>query len=419
MKIAIIGSGISGNVVAHHLYREHDITLFERTDYVGGHTHTHDIEFSGERHQIDTGFIVFNDWTYPNFVQLLNELGVESQATEMSFSVRNHSSGLEYNGSNLDTLFAQRKNLLRPAFYKMIAEIVRFSREAPKLLETSSEISLGDYLFDQGYGAQFIGDYLVPMGAAIWSTDPSRMLSFPAQFFVRFFHNHGMLSIDERPVWRVVTGGSRQYVDRLVSPFRDRIKLGSAVEWVQRWSERVLVKCRGEEAERFDHVFIACHADQALKILADPSEQERKVLGAFSYQSNEAVLHTDISLLPVARKAWAAWNYQVGPKSSSAGTSGATLTYNMNILQNLKSDHTFCVSLNRSEDIDPAKILKRVNYEHPLYTRASIAAQRAHSSISGVNQSHFCGAYWGYGFHEDGVKSSLDALRGFERQINA
>ena len=295
MKIAIIGSGIAGNVVAHHLHRDHDITVFESASHIGGHTHTHPIAFDGECHEIDTGFIVFNDWTYPNFISLLDELGVDSQPSAMSFSVRNEHSGLEYNGASLNSLFAQRRNLLRPSFHCMIREILRFNREAPALLESGMEISLGEYLADRCYSQSFINDYLVPMGAAIWSTDPARMLTFPACFFVRFFHNHGMLSVDKRPQWRAIRGGSARYVEKLVAPFRNCIRLNTPVEIVRRMPDRVMIKARGAEAERFDQVFLACHADQALTLLADATSVEREVVGAISYQENEAVLHTDTS----------------------------------------------------------------------------------------------------------------------------
>ena len=405
MKIAIIGSGISGNVVAHHLHREHDITVFEAAGHVGGHTHTHSIRLDGESHEIDTGFIVFNDRTYPNFIALLAELGVESQPSAMSFSVRNEHSGLEYNGTSLNSLFAQRRNLLRPSFHRMLRDILRFNREALALLDSAMEIALGDYLAQRRYSREFVRDYLIPMGAAIWSTDPARMLSFPARFFVRFFHNHGMLTVNDRPQWRAIRGGSARYVEKLVAPFRGRIRLNATVDAVRRLPDRVMVKARWAEPAYFDQVFLACHADQALRMLADASPLEHEVVGAFGYKKNEAVLHTDSALLPRARRAWAAWNYHVAPAQSAA-----TLTYNMNILQNLKSRHTFCVTLNRTADIAPGRIIQRLSYEHPLYTPAAVAAQQRQHEVNGVNRTYFCGAYWRYGFHEDGVVSALQAV---------
>ncbi len=413
MKIAIIGSGIAGNVAAYHLHRAHDITVFEAAGHIGGHTHTHSVEVGGERHEIDTGFIVFNDWTYPNFVTLLDELGVTSQASAMSFSVKNEASGLEYNGTTLNTLFAQRRNLLRPSFHRMIRDILRFNREAPKLLDGGAEISLGDYLAQQGYTREFIGDYLVPMGAAIWSTDPVRMLAFPARYFVRFFHNHGMLSVRERPQWRSIRGGSARYVDKLVAPFRGRIRLNTRVEIVRRLPDRVLVKACGFETERYDQVFFACHSDQALRLLVDATPLEREILGAIAYQENEVVMHTDTSLLPRARRAWAAWNYHVLREPGER----VALTYNMNILQNLESRQTFCVTLNRTGMIAPGKIIKRLVYHHPLFTPAGVVAQRRQQELNGANRSYFCGAYWRFGFHEDGVVSALKALRHFDAAI--
>ncbi len=417
MKIAIIGSGIAGNVAAHHLHRGHDITLYESDAHIGGHTHTHRIEFDGEQHEIDTGFIVFNDWTYPNFIALLNELGVESQPSAMSFSVRNEQSGLEYNGTTLNTLFAQRRNLLRPAFHRMIRDILRFNQEATQLIDFKQEIILGNFLAQGRYSPQFINDYLIPMGAAIWSTDPARMLAFPARFFVQFFHNHGMLSVDQRPQWRAIRGGSARYVEKLVAPFRHRIRLNTPVQSVRRMSDRVMVKARGLDAERYDQVFLACHSDQALRLLADATPLEREVLGAIPYQENEAVLHTDTSLLPRTRRAWAAWNYHV----VQAGQPRATLTYNMNILQSLSSvsRNTYCVTLNHTENIAPDRILKRLTYHHPLYTPEGVAAQQRQHEVNGVNRTYFCGAYWRYGFHEDGVVSALNALKHFEQSTDA
>ena len=421
MKIAIIGSGIAGNVVAHHLHRAHDITVFESAGHIGGHTHTHDIELGGERHAIDTGFIVFNDWTYPNFIALMDELGVASQPSAMSFSVRNEISGLEYNGTSLNSLFAQRLNLLRPSFHHMIREILRFNREALQLIDSKEEIALGAYLRNNQYTQPFIDNYLIPMGAAIWSTDPQRMLSFPARFFVRFFHNHGMLSVDQRPQWRSIRGGSARYVEKIIAPFKDRIRVNSPVVSLQRRPGHVLVKTlvntQSAEAERFDYAFVACHSDQALAMLADATPVEREVLGAIPYQTNEAVLHTDTSLLPRKKRAWAAWNYHTGVSGDAA-----TLTYNMNILQNLRSRHTFCVTLNRTEAIAPGKIIKRLRYEHPLYTPAGVAAQQRQHEVNGADyagRTFYCGAYWRNGFHEDGVVSALNALKHFDEALHA
>ena len=409
MKIAVVGAGIAGNVAARELHRDHDVTVFEAGHHVGGHTHTHDVEMHGRRWQVDTGFIVFNDRTYPNFIALLDELGVASQESSMSFSVRDEAANLEYNGTSLNALFAQRRNLLRPAFLGMVRDILRFNREAPRLLEEpGGELPLGELLARGGYGRAFIEHYAVPMGAAIWSTDPGSMMRFPARFFVRFLHNHGMLTVDDRPTWRTVRGGSARYVERLTAPFRDRIHLAARVEQVRRIPGGVMVKPCGHEAQRYDAAFLACHSDQALALLADPSPAEREVLSAIPYQANEAVLHTDAGLMPRRRLAWAAWNYHVRP-----GGGPVALTYNMNILQRLDAPTPFLVTLNHTDAIDPDRILRRVTYHHPLYTPASVAAQARHREIDGARATYYCGAWLRNGFHEDGVASALAAVRHF------
>ena len=416
MKIAIIGAGIAGNVAAHHLSKEHNITVFEAGSHIGGHTHTHEVEQAGRLYCVDTGFIVFNDWTYPNFIRLLNELGVASQPSSMSFSVRVESNGLEYNGTSLNSLFAQRRNLFRFSFWRMMRDILRFNREAPSIIDDQSfECTLGEYLARNAYSREFIEHYIVPMGAAIWSTDPSNVRRIPARYFVRFFHNHGMLSVDKRPEWRVIHGGSARYVEALTARFRDRIRLNSPVRSVRRLAGSVYIKCDNQEAERFDTVFFACHSDQALSILSDASALERAVLGAITYQANDAVLHTDARLMPRARRAWAAWNYH------ALGEPGGqvALTYNMNILQSLDAPAPFLVTLNRTAAIDPAHILKRIRYEHPLFTPQAVAAQARQQEINGPLNTYFCGAYWRCGFHEDGVVSALDAVSHFRARHHA
>lgn len=403
MKIAIIGSGIAGLTAAHRLHPRHEIMLFEAGSHIGGHTHTHDIELNGRHWAVDSGFIVFNDWTYPNFIALMTELGIGSRPSSMSFSVRCEKTGLEYSGNTLNTVFAQRRNLFSPAFYRMIGEVLRFNREAPGFLEAGDDQTrLGDYLTANRYGQEFREHYIIPMGSAIWSAAPGDMLAFPARYFIRFFHNHGMLSIHDRPLWRVIAGGSRTYVEALTQPFRERIHLNTPAVRVTRDDQGVTVGTPTAEA-RFDAVVLACHSDQALAMLTDASLAEQQILGAIPYQENQTVLHTDASVLPRAKRAWAAWNYHIPDRPQDR----VAITYNMNILQGLDAPETFCVSLNHGDRINPARILKRLTYHHPAYTPAGVAAQARHAEISGVNRTFYAGAYWGFGFHEDGVRSGL------------
>ncbi len=424
MKIAIVGSGISGLVAASLLQRDHDITVFEANGYMGGHTNTVEVDWHGVTYPIDTGFIVFNDWTYPNFIRLLNRLGVASEPSSMSFSVKCETTGLEYNGTSLNRLFAQRTNLLRPTFYRMIRDILRFNREAPRLLEQPGEgPSLGAYLDANGYSETFARHYILPMGAAIWSACTDDVRAMPMRFFVQFFHNHGMLSVERRPVWRVISGGSYQYVNALTRPFRDRIRLNSPVHAIVRGANHVEItsdeRLRDGQTQRrvesYDHVIVASHSDQALSLLKQPTPLERDILGAMPYQENEAVLHTDHSVLPKRRLAWAAWNYHL----LRSGKDRVAVTYHMNQLQNLTAPAEFCVTLNRSDDIDPARIIKRMTYHHPRFTAAAVAAQQRHGEISGVNRTSYCGAYWSYGFHEDGVKSALAVCKPFGKDLTS
>jgi predicted NAD/FAD-binding protein len=414
VKIAIIGGGIAGNVAARHLHREHDITLFEAGEHLGGHTHTHEIEHEGRPVAVDTGFIVCNDRTYPHFLALLRELGVELQPSDMSFSVQ-APGGLEYNGTTLNSLFAQRRNLVRPAFWRMIRDILHFNETAPRLLDWRSDsITLGEYLDAQGYSRQFVDHYILPMGAAIWSAGTQTLRQFPARYFVRFFHNHGMLTVNDRPQWLTVRGGSARYVEKLSATFRDRVRLRTPVESVRRTPAGVWVKPAGDEAMRFDRVFFACHSDQALRLLVDARPVEREVLGAIPYQRNDVVLHTDASVLPRRRLAWAAWNYHLLDRASER----VAVTYHMNILQRIASRTPLLVSLNM-DHVDPNRIIRRMSYEHPVFTREAVAAQARHAEVNGADRAYFCGAYWRFGFHEDGVVSALEALRHFRQSEHA
>jgi predicted NAD/FAD-binding protein len=414
MKIAIIGSGIAGNTLAHYLHKAHDITLFEANSHIGGHTHTHKIDLFDKNYAIDTGFIVFNDRTYPNFIAMLDELKVPWQPSNMSFSVRNETSGMEYNGTTINSLFAQRRNLFRPSFYSMIKDILRFNKESLALLSSENEIKLGDYLAQNNYKPLFINNYIIPMGAAIWSTDAAQMLDFPARFLVRFFHHHGMLSVNNRPQWRTIAGGSARYVEALTAPFKHKIKLNAPIVNVRRFKKTVKIKPQFSDELSFDYVFFACHSDEALAMLgADASPIEREILSVVPYQENSVYLHYDRSLLPKRKLAWAAWNYHVSKKP----TNKVQVTYNMNILQNLQSPEPILVTLNHTDFINPAKVIKRLTYTHPLYTLAGAAAQARHAEISGQNRTGYAGAYWRNGFHEDGVTSALAALQHFERSL--
>jgi len=417
MRIAIIGTGIAGNVAAWHLHKDHEITVFEAGHYVGGHTNTINVDSVDGVTPVDTGFIVFNDRTYPNFIRLLDEIDVASKDSDMSFSVRGDRPSIEYNGSNLNGLFAQRRNLLRPSFHRMIRDILRFNREAPAVLDEGyTSTSLGRYLRDNKYSSEFVRNYLVPMGAAIWSAEPHMLEQMPAQFFIRFFRNHGLLSIDDRPQWRVIEGGSREYVRKLVAGFADRIRLDCPVQAVTRLPDRVLVRTERYGLEGFDAIFIACHSDQALAMLTDPSREEREVLGAIPYQKNTAVLHTDASLMPGRQRAWASWNYHLPHDDNEL----VTLTYHMNRLQGLANREQYFVTLNSDERIREESVIHQVDYQHPVFNAESVRAQARKAEIDGANRTYYCGAYWRYGFHEDGVVSALSALAKFaENQEHA
>ena len=411
MKIAIIGSGISGLTASYLLNRKHDITLFEKNDYIGGHTHTHEIENDNKIWNVDSGFIVYNEKTYPNFIKLLNMLGVERQLTRMGFSVKSPNKNLEYAGHSLNGLFAQRSNLFRPSFIRILGGMKRFNKEARRDLPSlNKEMTLGEYLFKNNFSEEFIDNYIIPIGAAIWSTKPSNMLNIPALFFIRFFENHGFLQILDRPKWWVIKGGSKQYVKKIISGFEKDIRLSTSVHTIVRKEKSVIIKFGSDnQEEQFDAVVLATHSDQALNLLQKPTEKEKEILSLLPYQRNDAILHYDHSILPKRKLAWSSWNYFLDGNTNDP----VALTYNMNILQSLKSSKTFCVTLNKLEMVDENKTIKDLSYEHPLFTTDGVNAQKRKREISGQNNTYYCGAYWHNGFHEDGVVSALDVCSQF------
>lgn len=414
MKVAIIGSGISGLVCASRLHTRHEVTVFEKSSWIGGHTHTVDVEAAGQSYAIDTGFIVYNERNYPKFCSLLAEIGVETQPTRMTFGFRSDRTGLEYAGSSLSGLFAQRNNILRPTFWGMLREILRFFREARSLLEQdepSQPESLGAFLDAHGFSRVFQNDHLLPMGAAIWSCPPEQMRAFPARSFAQFFENHGLLRLRDRPEWRVVKGGSARYVEVLTSPFQDRIQLETAVTSVSRSAEKTRLVLEDGRDATFDALVLACHSDQALELLSDALPEEKETLSAIRYQPNDVVLHTDQSLLPRSQRAHAAWNYHV----SSDPKAAATVTYDMNSLQGLDAPIRFLVTLNSAEAIDPDHVLAHYRYDHPVFDQAAVEAQQAQIGLGEQLRTAYCGAYWGYGFHEDGVRSGMVAAEQVER----
>ncbi|HEU4664378.1 MAG TPA: FAD-dependent oxidoreductase [Dokdonella sp.] len=409
MRIAVVGSGISGLASAWLLSREHDVVLYEADTRLGGHTHTHDVEVGGRRYRVDTGFIVHNRAHYPLLTQLFEELGVDTRPTTMSFAVRNARSGLEYNPASFDTLFCQRRNLVSPRFLGMLRDIVRFYRLAPALLADDGDgPTLGEFLQRHRFGSAFRDDHIVPMTSALWSAPSAHALAFPARHLVEFMANHAMLELAGRPQWRVVCGGSRSYVDAMAARWRTTVRTDAAVLGIRRDGDGVEVRLQGER-QRHDAVVLACHSDQALAVLDDADERERDILESIRYQPNDVVLHTDARVLPRQRKAWAAWNAEV-PADARAP---CTVSYCMNLLQRLDAPVPLIVSLNREAEIDPALVLRRMRYQHPVFTQAAIAAQKRKAEIQGMRRTWFAGAYWGWGFHEDGMRSAVEVARAF------
>jgi len=408
-RVAIVGAGISGLVCAYLLNQRHDIVVYEAGDYIGGHTNTIDVETEHGAIPVDTGFIVYNESNYPLFTRLLDQLNVESLPSMMSFAVSCERSGLEYNGSSINQLFAKRSSVFSVGHWKMIRDIARFNRDAERLQEEGDALTVAEYVRENNFSDSFLEHYLIPIGASIWSCPSGTFRGFPIRFVIDFLRNHGMLQINDRPEWRVIKGGSRQYIAPLTQPFRDCIQLNTPVSRVERDGDGVTVSLHSGAAERFDQVVLACHSDQALRLLDEPSELERELLSAFPYQRNETVLHTDESLLPKRRRAWGSWNYRIRSDSSDA----VAITYNMNMLQSISSRTQYCVTLNETDRIDPSKVIRRFQYHHPIFTLERDAAQARHEELVRNNRTSFCGAYWGFGFHEDGVRSAIRVAEHF------
>jgi uncharacterized protein len=402
-RIAVVGSGISGLTAAYYLSRQHEVHVFEKDNRLGGHTHTAMVDSGSGTLPIDTGFIVHNERTYPKFCRLMKELGVETQPSDMSFAVTTPDGGFEYSSRGLSGFFAQKRNLVSPRHYQLLSEILRFNREAPKALNRpdAGEMTLGAFLNEGRYAPVFIDRYLIPMAGAVWSMAPDAMPSFPVMTLVRFMQNHGMLGLNTHPKWKTMRGGSHVYLAPLTAPFRDRITSNVHVQSVTRSEIGVVLELAGRPSQAFDDVVFACHGDQILPLLAQPVDTEREILANFTTARNEACLHTDSSLLPKRPAARASWNYLLGDSGK------VTLTYHMNRLQSLETADDYCVSLNANDAIDPRRSLRKMVYEHPLFTKAAIRSQERWSEISGKNRTHFCGAYWFYGFHEDGVRSGI------------
>jgi len=409
MRIAIIGSGISGLAAGWYLSRKHEVSLFEKEPRLGGHTNTVMVENSGDPIPVDTGFIVHNDRTYPNLVRLLSELGVETQPSDMSFSVSCRKTGFEYSSRGINGFFAQRSNLMRREHYLLLAEILRFNRTAPELLDRPGveSATIGDVIDEGRYHKAFTDRYLLPMASAVWSMSLDSIRSFPALTLLRFFHNHGMLGINTHPKWKVIRGGSHTYIPLLTAPFRERIFVDTRITSVSRQESSVTLNFQDRPEMTFDQVVFACHGDQVLTLLTEPTATEYDVLGNFKTSRNLATLHTDSSLLPRHDAARASWNYNLGLAENYA----VTLTYHMNRLQSLKTVKDYCVTLNGEDAIDTAKVLRTIVYHHPLYTQEAVRTQNRWSEISGKNRTHYCGAYWFYGFHEDGLNSALRVAR--------
>ncbi|MGI9316079.1 MAG: NAD(P)/FAD-dependent oxidoreductase [bacterium] len=417
-KIAVVGTGISGLSAAWLLNQQHDVTVYEQNDYIGGHSNTTEVYIDGKSIAVDTGFIVYNPVNYPNLVALFKHLGVPSKVSDMSFSASLNDGSFEYSGTDIRGLLAQPLNLFRPRFIRMMRDVLRFYKQAPQLIGNSSlrDTPLRAFLHTHAYSDTFIYDHLMPMGAAIWSSSVQQMLDFPTLAFLRFFDNHGLVQLQDRPEWRTVDGGSREYVSRLTASFADRIRTQQAVVRIERNDESHTVTSADGSRETYDHVVMACHADEALRLLANPTGEEQSVLGDIPYQSNQAVLHTDTKLMPARKAAWASWNY-IGTGANSKDQQ-LCVTYLMNLLQDLPTDKPVMVTLNPCMEIDPEKIIASYDYEHPLFNIAAIQSQPKLWGLQGKQNTWYCGAYFGSGFHEDGIQAGLavaERLGGIKR----
>jgi uncharacterized protein len=411
MKIAIIGAGVSGLTCAYTLARDHDIDVFEANQYAGGHANTVVVNDRGRQLPMDTGFLVYNQANYPGLCTLFDQLGVVTQPSDMSFSVHCERSGREWNGSSLNQMFVQRSNLLRYSHWQMLSDILRFHREAVGLAASLSDrVTVSDWLTQNCYSEAFERNYLLPLGASLWSCSAQRFADFPMRFVIEFLDNHHMLQVVDRPQWRTVTGGSREYVARIVQPFAEQLRLALPVRRVRRSARGVEVWLDDGSSHLYDEVILACHADQALELVADPDDTERDLLSCFPYQRNVAVLHTDTRLLPDRKSAWASWNFRT-PKQPS---DEVNVTYNLNLLQSLDSEQTWCLTLNPGECIDQSLVERRIVYHHPMFKTGRHAAQSQHTSLIRRRGLSYCGAYWGFGFHEDGVQSALRVGAAFE-----
>tara|TARA_B110000438_G_scaffold48548_1_gene48962 strand:- start:10985 stop:12247 length:1263 start_codon:yes stop_codon:yes gene_type:complete len=413
-KIAVIGTGVAGCAAAYYLHKDHDLTVFEANEYIGGHVNTVDVLDEGSRLSIDTGFIVFNDKTYPNFLSLMDEIGQQYQDSVMSFSVVNKLKNIEYSGSTINGLFSQRRNIFSLSFIRMILDILRFNRTKRDQFQSLESLSVKEFLEMNNYSRQFSEDYLLPMASSIWSAEQKEILSMPIKFLHNFFHNHGLCQIKNRPQWKVIQGGSREYIKKLSSVYQEKIKLNTTIRSIIRNKDSITIRINGYAPEDFDYVFIATHSDQAMAMLEDPTQCEQEVLSAIKYQENTAILHTDISLMPSYKRAWAAWNYHLGETTKTR----VNLTYSMNILQSLKSNTQYFVSLNSGNIIKPECIIRVIKYHHPVFNRAAILAQVRHEEINSGNRTFYCGAYWRNGFHEDGLVSAQRAISHFKERIN-